>query len=357
MLHKAFLSSYFDANNECKYLSAFGVNILVEKTTMQNNEIHVAPIDHWFRSKPRLSFTTTLDYIIKKYPKFSQICLFNSNIGETFLLMLHAEEFVKKRGLDNCIFVFNNDGKRRLFNRYYPKLDACSLKLSPYINDYIKKNEFMYKNIRIYSPFYTTYFKNVEKRICRKGEHFYEILKRANKLNQVPNLARILNLPDRPSEKFTEYARLLGKDFILLCPESNSCKTLPTKFWTSLIKLFRKQGYSVYCNSANPAFPRHGAYNFPISLSEIQEMAENAKAIIGLRSGIFDLMMPFGKNFYAIYTPFPRRGFYKFMSSHNVLQGFSLKKLKFDNNKTIHEYDYNLFSSADELQLCIIDSI
>lgn len=356
MMLRTFISTYMDENKKSRYIRIMGVNLLKETSTMRKSRIELAPLNLWFRSKPSLCFRTIVDYILEKNGSSSEIIIFNSNVGETYLLMFYVREIIQNLRLNNCLFVFNSYAKMILFKKYYPDLKATYISIPPLFNDYVKANEYSYKSRRVILPFSTKYFQKVEKSIRKQGMHYYGLLKRHINLSHKPDIS-IINKNVNINSNIEKYFKFLGRNYIILCPESNSCMPLNYKFWVDIAGKFINMGLEIYCNSGNIKFLGNGMHNFLLSMCELQALAVNSKAIVGIRSGIFETLVPYGSEFHAIYTSFPRRGHYKYMYSRDVIKGFSLKKLDINLGKKFFEYDYNDFTNTSELIDKIVDNM
>lgn len=87
-----------------------------------------------------------------------------------------------------------------------------------------------------------------------------------------------------------------------------------------------------------------------LTLEEAFYLASLSKGVIGLRSGIFELLA-YIKNIpiVSIYTKFGQRGNFKEMASEKVLTGFTLTKLPNVNVNNLFEYDINKISERNLL--------
>ena len=94
----------------------------------------------------------------------------------------------------------------------------------------------------------------------------------------------------------------LGKDYVIdrertviLAPHSHMHRPLSPEFWSDLINRFKAEGCVVYTNIARRADgtmeqPLDGTLPMRVSLNEIYWLADKVKYIIGMRSGLFDLL-------------------------------------------------------------------
>lgn len=74
-------------------------------------------------------------------------------------------------------------------------------------------------------------------------------------------------------------------------------------------------------------------------------MAQHAAAVVGLRSGLIEILASSGTNIFTFYCEFPERGLLKAMTADDVLSGFSLKKLSGLPHSKIFEYSLSNFDS------------
>ena len=86
---------------------------------------------------------------------------------------------------------------------------------------------------------------------------------------------------------------------------------------------------------------------------ELIELAKYSNGVIGLRSGLMEILSTLNIPIACIYTSFSKRGVLKAMDSSKALTGFTLKKLPGTIVDNISEFDVNNFSENDLIKLII----
>lgn len=129
-----------------------------------------------------------------------------------------------------------------------------------------------------------------DKRLCK----FEQI----NALNMTKRIIYGLpeeTLPQKPhmkpvsNDNFLEYMN--GERKIILSPYAQTIPELPMEFWEKLVDCLKNKGYTVYTNVANNQIAIRGTIPLKCSLEEIIAYADAADYFIGVRSGIFDLIV------------------------------------------------------------------
>ena len=75
-----------------------------------------------------------------------------------------------------------------------------------------------------------------------------------------------------------------------------------------------------------------------MSIQELVVIASHAEFVIGIRSGILDVIASNAKSIIALYTPFRKRSGFNELSAEKVLAAFSLSKISFENKPDIREF-------------------
>lgn len=83
---------------------------------------------------------------------------------------------------------------------------------------------------------------------------------------------------------------LREKRKVIICPYAYSTGMLPEKFWETLVEKLRQRNYQIYTNVSSSEKEVRGTERLECSLSEILDIANSAKAVIAMRSGICDLL-------------------------------------------------------------------
>lgn len=77
---------------------------------------------------------------------------------------------------------------------------------------------------------------------------------------------------------------------IIICPYAYSTGILPKVFWEELVKILVEKDYVIYTNVSKTEEEISGTKRLECTLSEISDLANQAFAVIAMRSGICDLL-------------------------------------------------------------------
>lgn len=89
--------------------------------------------------------------------------------------------------------------------------------------------------------------------------------------------------------KFIDNVTVNMRD-IIICPYAYSTNNLPMKFWEMLVAVLHERGYVVYTNVSKKEEEVIGTKRLECPLNKIPVIANKARAVIALRSGICDLL-------------------------------------------------------------------
>ncbi len=266
--------------------------------------------------------------------------LFNRS-GETFFIFRHMDKFLQKNNIKNPIFISP----------------------TPYLNDIVKMYQNDYTFINVPLAFFELHFHSNKKEPLTPTSNFFEVLNDAhfyeleNAVQKGENKYFITEIYKRmgidtisPQEASispeaiisaeTKLARLNIKDkFIFIAPDAKSNGTMSNQFWEKLAIQLYNSGYDILYNS----LPKKQQNSFDkycfLTLEEARYIAQKASCVIGVRSGLLDVITSPNTKIQCIYLPFLERGKLRPMSAQKVMDTFSLKKLPNVNPYNIIEYD------------------
>ncbi|MBR4507904.1 MAG: hypothetical protein IKP23_00285 [Elusimicrobiaceae bacterium] len=269
------------------------------------------------------------------------LCFLSTGIGEfSLFLSLCLNNFMKQNHIKHPLFITKNKYHIALLNIFCPSLKIILVLDFPFQ----RVNEFKINNIRAKYFFPLPYFQQVEKDIHNKRIHFGESLLNFFELNNKKfdvNLPKILSKWQYTTEEKLKPFSLNNKDFVFISPQANSCQRINIKFWNTLVEKLHNKGLKIIFNSSDFSVPP-GCLTADFSLKEAFVIAQKAKAIIGVRSGLLDLLSMSETPIHAIYTAFKDRKDFPPMSKEYVRIGFDLEKLPKEIRKSkIYSYFYS----------------
>ncbi len=330
---------------EIKIFKIFGIPIV--KRLVENDfcSYYFAGILIQRRHIADLFFINNLRNI--KYD-YDDVYIMYGNSGEIFLFFAYlAKAFLKKNNSQKPLFVATQKYHIDILKLYYPNakyiyVDKLVLKTH---NSVWKRAKHTY-----YILFSGQHFENVEVDIKNKKigsvHYFKSILKTLNLTEEdftVPEVFDDVNLQDELFEKLNDINLDLN-NFIILAPEASTCIELPNTFWTKLANDLRSKKYDIYLNTINPANDISECKTLNLSYREMYFLALKAKAVISLRSGLTEFLIPTGILNIALYTKFKKRTKNAFSVDRGI-QGFSMLKLPFVDNEKICEINTENFKN------------
>lgn len=279
------------------------------------------------------------------YPQYDSYFMLACNLGETFLFLAHFKEILSKYNVNNPLIIVDKKRMRDCCNIFtnlgIPNVlfeDCTSL----FLNEYTEYKGKKYINLLNYDYF----IKYADFEISDKKRHYYDILKDKLLLTSAPEIPT-LNIT---SEKVKQISQcLLNNRYIIICPEAVSIQGLDLRFWESLVNELEKIGYKIFFNVGNMGFYLKNTLTVFLTIDEIAQLAINCSLIIGLRSGLLEILsMVSKKTTIAIYNRYvdtlPNK-----MTPNEAMRGFSLKKLPNIDPNNIFEYNCEEYCQTELL--------
>ena len=267
--------------------------------------------------------------------------------GELYIILNLFREIIKDKNEEDILFVVDKEFKYNLCKLYEPKIECLvvdNINLCFHSADYYSDEK---SEIRSY--FTAEHYLNQDVLINTSGEHYYYYILRDLGLRgeysfKLPEASQSIKL------KIQEYITRnnLGK-FIIIAPEANTSGPLSQKFWENIIKELKGKRYQIFLNITKLENYIEGCVINKFNYEEIIELAKHSSGIIGLRSGLIEILSIIDVPKFVIYQGFPKRGCLKAMSSEKALSGFTLTKLPNVNMQNLFEYDINKMSERDLL--------
>lgn len=223
-----------------------------------------------------------------------------ANVGDTVWLAALAAEYKKHYGYEKLLFIVRE--KQADMLELFPEIDATipidentNICLRYYI---MVQRLYFADNIR-YGHFPSDVADLTSITHCLECE--------SDKLEHMWDT--VLGLPfNTPKstiklEKPTQEARDLFQKAVLLMPGSFTIRGIPAEFWAKLSEAIKGRGYQVYTNySGSPCdIAIANTERLETSLKEIANISPCFKMIIGIRSGICDLLSMTGCNLKILY--------------------------------------------------------
>ena len=267
--------------------------------------------------------------------------------GELYIILNLFREIIKDKNEEDILLVVDKEFKYNLCKLYEPNIGCLvlnNINLYFYSADYYSDDR-----CEIRSYFTVEHYLNQDILINTSGEHYYSYILKDLGLCGVYSF-RLPGTSQSIKLKIKDYIKRnnLGK-FIIIAPEVNTSAPLSRDFWENIIKELKSKGYKIFLNITKLENYIEGCVIDKFSYEEIIELAKHSRGIIGLRSGLIEILSIIGVPKFIIYQRFLKRGCFKAMESENVLSGFTLTKLPNADVRNLFEYDINKISERDLL--------
>ena len=283
--------------------------------------------------KPEIkNYFTYIKNRLNKNCKF--VYILNEHLGETFLLASMLEQLLERDNIKKVTFVVQSNTQKEVLKLFADKSKIESIIVVPTNN-----------NMRINTSLYIGAVRNIDgifyrvlmpERFWRtpevKDNHYLELICKELKLNQ-SSMKILPNVNANSVEKMIDKAKNQGlntDNFIYLLPESTSVKEIPESFWYELSKKLRELGYDIYINRVTKNYKIDNTTSFGTSIEEAYILAQKAKYIIGMRSGLYEILIS-SKSIPAICI----------YNGDNRIKRNSMKKIEKLNYENLDEYDFN----------------
>ena len=298
-------------------------------------------------------------------PEVKNIWVLSNQSGETSLLLVTIKE--DRAVLNNTIFIATKPYHVQLIEIFLP--GAKYFYMPEYFGLHLKKDSqhsLFCKGVqvKIVQPlgYFIKYEQELQHDVCKS--HFYH---RYCQATHILNKKTELKYPDiQEKDRNDIYKKLSNKGvrrpFVLISNETWSNLNLSDAFYQKLSFELSQEGYDVVFNSRVVSEANLYGHVIFLSLNETIALAKEAAWVIGIRSGLMDVIYPYSDKMIVIYTAFRDRGkMFPELKASCVFKAFSLKQLpiKKDKNKYLKEiiFDTTLNQTEELLITEVISCI
>lgn len=284
------------------------------------------------------------------------------SMGEAYLFATIFKTVLVKNKSKQPVLVFTKAIYKQIFELLYSDIPmyVCD---STYISDFIGlsvDDVLIFKSHKIYVPFTMEYLKGVEKKILLGDKvHYFDELCKSQGVNTEEILSSTsiasIHIDDIDIEAVkTKCAKinLNFNRFVIFSPETVTCAYYSKNFWCSLRDIFLEKDIDIFLNITDEKNYIEGTKYCPMSIKEIISLSTMAKRIIGVRSGLLEILASQHIPMDILYTCFPLQN----IQTDFAIQAFSVKKLPFVIKETIQEYNTQNFEEKELLRNIKIES-
>lgn len=332
---------------------------IVQRIT--ENDINKYYLGGFFIHQFHLAAPIFNKYLKKVKNDYDDIYILNANSGETFLFFAYlSKAFLEKNKSQKPLFVATKKYHIDIIKLYYP--DAQYI----YINNIKIKTRScasVFKGHNIYTIFNNEHYQKIEIDIKNNEINSIHYLKSMLETlglteNDYYNLKPIIPtaVENSVQNKINEINLDLN-NFIIIAPEALTCDDLSPDFWLKLTASIRQLGYEIFINITDIKNNIEGCKSIPLSYQEIFCLAQKAKAIVSLRSGLTEFLLPTMTPNIAIYTKFRKRKAEKSFNVDKTIAGFSMLKFPFISKNSIVEINADKYLNEDDLMKDVLNSL
>lgn len=272
--------------------------------------------------------------------------------GELYITLNLLQELIKKNKSQKPLIVCRKNFERNICKIFCPEIPCIVLPNS--IGSIYKKSSFVIGKHKIFYYFVTEHYLKQDKLINSCGEHYYSYIIKDLGLSEDQINFKYPYITKETEKEIQNYQKVINlNNFVMIFPEAVTCSKLPKKFWIVLCDKLSQKGYDIFTNITDMRNYIPHTKAFCLNHQETLALAQKAKAIIGLRCGMLELLTQYDVPMYCIYNHLPPRPTLLPMSAENVLSGFTLKKLPNVNVNNIFEYNAENYSEDELINLIL----
>ena len=288
---------------------------------------------------------------------YDDVYILQANSGEEYLFFAYCVEAVlRKNNSKKPLFIATQSYHIDILKMYLP--DANFI----YIKDFrtrIKSNKWHIKNHTCYMIFSANHFHNVEKDAHRKEIGQVHYLSSINKTLEISEKDYT-----KPNVKISQETKQSLKDkidplnlnlnsFVVIAPEAQTCEDLPLSLWKKIVKELKQRGFDIFLNIVDKNNYIDGCKSVFLTYQEAYALAQKAMAVISLRSGFTEFLLPTGIPNITVYTKFRNRKKFTF-SVAKTISAFSMHKFPYLNHELVCELNKDDYEDEDQLLQAIM---
>lgn len=290
----------------------------------------------------------------------------SSPTGEMYILANIIASLLKRHKSQKAYFLITKNSCFQIFKLFNPDCNDAKIYCLPKDSEFrsISKTSYKYKGKKIYIYFTRKHYYIQDSKILkdkRNKLHFTDCIYKALGLKGNVEFSS-LKLPADTDKKIKE--KLIGTKlnfdkFVIFAPEALTSLEYPKEFYTELQNKLNAKGFDVFWNVTKDKWKDKNSLKVPLSYEEILYLATKSKGVIGVRSGLFDVLSAINNvPLFVLYTDFPlrdKKGALHY-TSKKALVGFTLKKFPNIREDIVYEYDTNVLKQ-DEIINQIMDKL
>lgn len=289
-----------------------------------------------FKRCVRKKFLAGAKELLRNFPGYETYVPICSGSGEVFLFLSSLRNNLSSKQLSKTLILCSSpkhlDIARSVDKRFNVELT------NSYCFLFIPSNVNVEGGGRIYNPLNAEYFRKTEGYLLAGRKNYFQSLCDDGIIDR-----HKINFPDLNDLACDKVDNILNgvrlNKSVFLLPTANTICSFNTDSWKQLVAELVKNDYVVYYNAHDFAEPLIGAKSVDFSFMETVYFAAHFSAIVGVRSGMMELVLEVKDvpclAFYKNFSPVNQI----FLTSREVMAGFSLHHLPIKNKDNVIEKD------------------
>lgn len=283
----------------------------------------------------------------RKLQNFNEYVIINANFGEAYVVFKYflPQLLVKN---PNLLLILTKKSQIELLKMF--NLDCKYCLIENWIVDRMK-GKFSYKNKKIWVLFNHDYYVSLEDKM-KHGKSNY-ILEMETFLGLKANVSDCAKICVSEEVKASvqnklELLHIKNNEFVFVLPEANTCSDFTVEELDLVVRSILKKGLHPLVNifQRKEFYTVKGIKTCDLSVQECFQIASLSAYVIGVKSGLMEILAEADKRTIVVAKPFKNRAPSEQMPVEASLKGFSAKHLPF----SFKVEEYLEFSQIDVLK-------
>lgn len=269
------------------------------------------------------------DNFIMQYPEYKNYIVYRGGTGDFYHFALYIDSFIKKNKMNEPVILTFKESILELSKIFDISCPVVYAEYNLSFANSFRVCNYKHRTFVSHHPYkFILDFYNNASLDC---DHIIKALYKDYELganfshNIIKNTAEQCEIMQILSE-----LNINPSKFVIFAPEAISCKTLPDYFWVQLQDKLMQQGFDVLVNSTNCCWAKQ---QIKLPYSKLYPLLRLSKAVIGIRSGLFDCISSLDTEMHCIYPTFKLNN----TTPKTAYNMYALTKIPYSSSK-IYEY-------------------
>ncbi len=259
------------------------------------------------------------------------VYVLHANIGESVIFLRLARAYFEKMGTKKPLIIGLQEYHRDLVKMFLPDADVEIIKRVK-ISLYSDGFDFDDHKLRLIFP--KSHYDKVEDDLRNPDapvKHFVDQILLKLGLAESDFSDVQINIPEEVRLSLLKKVKSIDlklDNFVFFAPEANTCEAYDSGFWYDLKREYESRGMDVYCNTHRHSQEYSDFKHVDLTLQEAYLLASYSQKIIGLRSGLLDLLVLTGRPMSVIYTKARIRDGFDKLTRDEIIDGFKFRNFE-----------------------------